>query len=147
MASVTPALDHAHIDATMPLRFLSCLGVSLLVLDFLHSGSALLPRSFLRSSSSAFMLGLARLGFVFPLPVPDYVHPSLPSPIRSTAHMGTSTFTLDLLHLKSSLSVQASCRVESQALTLGLARIESVFSSSVLDSVHMGASLFAQSSA
>jgi len=119
------------------------------VLDFLHLGSSLSLRSFVRAGSAVSVLGVSRFGSS--MSVLDFVHLGSSLSLRSFARassavsvlgvsrFGSSMSVLDFVHLGSSLSLRSFARASSALSVWGVSRFGSGLS--VLDIVHLGSSL------
>ena len=120
----------------LPLHGSACLGLVLLVLDFLHMGFFAFLQAFGRGDLMLSVLGLTRLEFVSSLPVIDYTHLGSLTLLRGPAYMGLAPSVLDFLHLELLLSLRSFGQTGLPLSLAGVARLD--LSLLALDAVDHG---------
>ena len=108
--------------------------------------SLLFSRSLARSGFRSFVPGSACSGFVSTLLVPEAATLEVLLLLHSSAHLGLFSFAFDCQFLDLLLSIRSSTCLDLTPSLVGLARMSSIFSSSVLDLAFLASFLPAQSS-
>ena len=108
--------------------------------------SLLFSRSRARPGFRSFVPGSGCSGFVSTLLVPEAATLEVLSLLHSSTHPGLFSSAFDCKFLDLPLSIRSSTCVDLTPSLLGIARMSSIFSSSVLDLAFLALSLPAQSS-
>ena len=154
-------VDLAGVNSSVFLRSPVCLELSLPVADSSRLDSFASMRQLLRLESTAFPVGLGRIGFCFPLSVLEDCHLDSPLPTHSLSHPGFILFALDYAQMEFSvflhslsqaslslsalnfaemgllLSARSSARIELLLLAIGCSRVGLAFSLFVIDTGHL----------
>lgn len=113
--------------------------------DPLHSGLTIPLHSTIRCGSLTTLLGMACSGSVFLLLMIDFTHLGSPMIPRSPTCIELTLAAPDFLQPGSALPSQSVCCLDFVVFSLGMARLGSVSSLSVLDFAHLGLLMFTQS--
>lgn len=137
-APLLPVLDLTHPRLFVLPRSLGCLAITTSALDFLHPNFSLLPRALAHLNFPVTLPGLACIGSVSSLPVPDSVHSDSLMSLRSLARLGSTVLVLDFLHPGLTTFLRAFCHLGVSFFIFGMTWLGSLLS--MLDSATLSPS-------